>query len=74
MNKNEIIYSLEGHNSKYGVCEHRCQNRVWVETKNCCCGPEGDDWHNCGSITGFPLCVENNEGLIVYTNCYRKND
>ena len=37
MENNKLFYSLEGHNSKYGVCEHRCQNGVWSETKNCCC-------------------------------------
>lgn len=71
-NNNEIIYSLEGHDSKYGVCEHRCQNKVWVETKNCCCGSEGDNWYDCGSIAGFPLCDASLEGLIIYTDCGRK--
>jgi hypothetical protein len=72
MKNNEIIYSLEGHNSKYGVCEHRCQNGVWLEVKNCCCGPEGDDWHNCGNNI-LPFCDSSLEGLVVYTNCYREN-
>jgi len=71
-NNNEIIYSLEGHDSKYGVCEYRCQNKVWVETKNCCCGSEGDDWYDCGGVVGFPLCDISLEGLVVYMDCYRK--
>jgi hypothetical protein len=42
---NEIMYSLEGHDSKYGVCTHTCEKGAWQELKNCCCGHEGDnDW------------------------------
>ena len=70
---NEIIYSLEGHNSKYGVCEHRCVAGKWIETKNCCCGADGDDWYDCGQSSGFPTCTEDLEGLVIYTNCYPKN-
>ena len=69
---NEITYSLEGHNSKYGVCEHRCRNEVWVEIKNCCCGSEGDDFYDCGGTASFPLCDASLEGLIIYTDCGRK--
>lgn len=70
----EILYSLDGYNPKYGICTHRCKNGVWEELKNCCCGHDGDnDWYVCGDKSQFPCCDEANDGLIIYTNCYPKN-
>jgi hypothetical protein len=75
MENNKVFYSLEGHDSKYGICTHTCKSGVWEEFKNCCCGSDNDnEWYICGVSSGFPLCDENNEELIVYTNCFPKND
>jgi hypothetical protein len=71
---NDILYSLEGHNSKYGTCTHTCKDGIWQELKNCCCGADGDnDWYFCGGPTGFPYCDKSLDGLVIYTNCYPIN-
>lgn len=72
-NNDDILYSLEGHNSKYGVCQHTCQKNIWIELKNCCCGTDTGDWYVCGGTSGLPICDEASEGLVVYTNCYPIN-
>ena len=75
MEEYKLLYSLEGHNPKYGICQHSCVSEKWIEIKNCCNGPESDnDWYVCGGSAGFPLCDENNEGLIIYTDCFPKTD
>lgn len=71
MEENKVFYSLEGHDSKYGICTYTCKSGVWEEFKNCCCGSAGDnDWYTCGGSVGFPLCDENNDGIIIYTSCF----
>jgi hypothetical protein len=67
----DILYSLEGHNPKYGICQHTCQNGIWKTIKNCCYGTnEDNNWYSCDSISILPICDVVSENLIVYTNCY----
>jgi hypothetical protein len=69
-----VIYSLEGHNARYGICQHSCIDGIWTEFKNCCCGSDNDRaWYNCGDPSGFPICGQDLEGLMIYTNCYPIN-
>ena len=69
-----ILYSLEGHNPKYGVCQHTCKNGNWKTIKNCCCGTDEDNnWYVCDSVSILPICDSISENLVVYTNCYPPN-
>lgn len=70
---NNISYTLEEYNTKYGVCMYTCKNGHWNEFKNCCCGhAEDNDWYICENSNSLLPCDESIDNLTIYTNCYPK--
>lgn len=68
----KIISNLDGYNPKYGLCQYRCHDKKWIETKNCCYGsPEDNDFYSCDGMEYLPACDSESEGIILYTECAR---